>query len=39
MGNYVNRGKESFERAVNSKIYIDKTCDSKELFSKYFKLI
>jgi hypothetical protein len=76
MGNYVNRGKESFERAVNSKIYIDKTgllkytnsvlgteqcwicssrprrfgksiaagmitayygrtCDSKELFSKY----
>jgi hypothetical protein len=25
MGNYVNRGKESFEDAVNSKIYIDKT--------------
>jgi hypothetical protein len=76
MGSYVNRGKESFERAVNSKIYVDKTglleytnsvlgteqcwicssrprrfgksiaagmitayydrtCDSKELFSKY----
>jgi hypothetical protein len=25
MGSYVNRGKESFERAVNSKIYVDKT--------------
>jgi hypothetical protein len=76
MGNYVNRGKESFASAVNSKIYVDKTglleytntvleteqrwicssrprrfgksiaagmitayydrtCDSKELFSKY----
>jgi hypothetical protein len=76
MGSYVNRGKESFASAVNSKIYVDKTglleytnsvleteqrwicssrprrfgksiaagmitayydrtCDSKELFSKY----